>query len=114
MDPKRVDLVAMQGSVRTGYGGRATISAEHNVRMDVPAARITFAAPWRSSLVTPLDTCGRFRLDGEDYQRVFAQRADPVMRTVLEIYELCGPEGAPNSSTDAVVQQRSTTLYDIV
>ena len=59
---ERLNLVGMHGSVFRGYGGSKSTSAqpvpEYNVLRNVPAAQATFDAPWRSKLITPLDTCG--------------------------------------------------------
>ncbi len=81
---------------------------ENNIVMDIPSARSVFAAPWRSRVVTPLDTCGLVRLAGEDYRHV-ADSPDPLLRAVIENYRIwvaAGGGGDPDA--------HSSTLYDTV
>ncbi len=59
-------FAGMYGSVR-GYDG-GPISAEYNVRANVPAARKVLSAPWRQITITPLDTCGLVNLSGRRFE----------------------------------------------
>lgn len=108
----RLRLVGMFGSLREGYAAGSKPEPEWNVRADVAAARALLSAPWRDTLLTPLDTCGRVVLDGERYARLRAAR-DPLAQAVLENYRLwcprvewCAREGQP--------EKRSSTLFDTV
>jgi inosine-uridine nucleoside N-ribohydrolase len=105
----RAHLAGMYGSLRLGYNGKAPASAEWNVRADVKACQTIFAAPWEKT-ITPLDTCGRIRLDGELYQRV-VQSTDPIARTVLENYHIWARANSPN---DKAPETHSSTLFDTV
>ena len=42
---------------------------EYNVWADIPSSQTTFAAPWASMTITPLDTCGLARLSGAEFVR---------------------------------------------
>lgn len=80
-------FVGMHGSVHIGYGGEPGASPEANVRGDVPALRKVFAAPWIEKIVTPLDTCGVVRLQGERYRRVY-ESSNPLMKALIENYNI--------------------------
>ena len=54
---QHASLVGMHGSVRVGYRGVATPSAEYNVYADVAAAQEALSAPWEK-IITPPDSCG--------------------------------------------------------
>ncbi len=65
----RAKVVGMFGDVHGGYQGNPLPVAEYNVAIDVPAAQEVFTAPWDIT-ITPLDTCGKVRLTGEQYRSV--------------------------------------------
>lgn len=98
----------MHGSVRRGYGGSAKISAEYNVAQDVAACRRVFAAPWLDRTITPVDTCGLVRLEGERYRRVY-HSSDRVTQAVIENYTMWarGVQGIDP-------EQGSSVLFDTV
>jgi len=104
---RRVNLVNMAGSVRVGYGGSKTVSAEWNVKADVASAQRVFSAPWKSMTITPLDTCGLVSLEGDQYQRV-VKSIDPIATEIVENYRLWSKQGKFDED------HRSTTLYDTV
>ncbi len=83
---ERSRFVGMHGSVRKGYDGSAEVSAEYNVKADVPACRAVFTAPWDIT-ITPLDTCGLVKLKGEKYRAV-CDCPDPLTRAVIENYRI--------------------------
>jgi len=66
-------FVGMHGSVRRGYGGSKKLSAEYNVRAAPKALQKVFAAPWEIT-ITPLDTCGIVRLEGERFEKVYRSK----------------------------------------
>ncbi len=104
-------FVGMFGSVDRGYGEGSSPLAEANVKGDIAAARQVFAAPWRETLITPLDTCDQVILSGEAYQRI--RRADdPLLRAVIENYRIWAPL-VPWVEIDDV-EMRSSTLFDTV
>ena len=106
----RARFVGMEGSVRIGYGGKATPVAEHNVKADVPACQKAFTAAWEMT-ITPLDTCDLVQLKGEKYRKVRDSR-DPVAVAIMENYRawLAQKKGPDNPQAET----RSTTLFDAV
>jgi inosine-uridine nucleoside N-ribohydrolase len=103
-------FVGMHGSVRLGYGGQKTVSAEYNVRGDAVACQKVFTAPWDIT-ITPLDTCGLVQLTGERYRKVRDSK-DPVAATIIENYRIWSKSrrgGDPQQSEKA-----SSTLFDTV
>jgi len=101
-------VVGMDGSVRLGYGGSKTVSAEWNVKAAVKAAQQVLSAPWEIT-ITPLDTCGLVTLEGERYRRV-REAADPVASTIIQNYRLWSRSN--NTQDDA--ERRSSVLFDTV
>jgi inosine-uridine nucleoside N-ribohydrolase len=99
-------FVGMHGSVYKGYCGSNEISAECNVVNHTPACQKAFTAPW-DIIITPLDTCGVVRLEGEKYQTV-RRCSDPLIQAIVENYrEWLGPNAAQ-------VDVKSSVLYDTV
>jgi inosine-uridine nucleoside N-ribohydrolase len=108
---ERARFVGMHGSVRVGYGGRATPAAEWNVKADPKACRAVFTAPWDMT-ITPLDTCGLIHLRGEKYARVRDSK-DPIAMAVIENYRAW----AISSNDKNLAKQpdsASSTLFDTV
>ena len=105
---QRAHFVGMDGSVRLGYGGEKTPSAEWNVKADVAAAQKGLSAGWDIT-ITPLDTCGLVTLDGQRYQKML-RSTDPVAATVVENYRVWSK--ANNSADQA--EHHSSTLFDTV
>ena len=103
---ERARFVGMYGSVFVGYAGRPAVDAEWNVRADPDACRAAFAAPWEK-LITPVDTCGIVRLEGDRYAAV-RDCDDPVVRALMENYRVWadGREEDPESA--------SSVLFDTV
>jgi inosine-uridine nucleoside N-ribohydrolase len=101
-------FVGMHGSIARGYGDGQPPAAEYNVVEDAASCRACFEAPWVERVITPLDTCGRVRLDGARYQRLLASR-EPLMQAVLENYRLWAVQ-----HKDLDPQTYSTILFDTV
>jgi inosine-uridine nucleoside N-ribohydrolase len=102
----RAHLVGMYGSVYKGYGGSTEVSQEYNVLQNLGAARRVLLASWRSTTLTPLDTCGVVKLEGNRF-RALQQSGDPLVEALLENYRVW-TKGWAGAST------RSSTLYDTV
>lgn len=100
MDNSR--FVGMCGSVYKGYDGGSDVHAEYNIAMDIEAAKTVFTAPWDVT-ITPLDTCGIIRLDGDLYRRI-ADSHDPLAQAVIENYRIW-LAGKPDEG-------RSSILFD--
>jgi len=104
-------FVGMDGSIRVGYGGAPKPDIEYNVEVDPAALRAVFAAPW-PCVITPLDTCGTFILDGTDYQAVLNSH-DPFARAVIANSRAWLPN-APWMPKDYDLNHQSSTLFDAV
>jgi len=100
-------FVGMHGSVRRGYGGSSKPSAEYNVRRDARAARRVLSAPWRGTMITPLDTCGLVHLEGDRFRQL-KESDDPLVKALLENYRIW----AKKDRVDRL--DRSSTLFDTV
>lgn len=107
---KKCNLYGMFGSFDIGYNGSSEISNETNVRIYPDAFRKVMAAPWNSATLTPLDTCGLFSLDGENYQKIWSSTDDPLLRSVIENYCIWAPR-VPWMECDFFTQ-RSSILFD--
>ncbi len=100
-------FIGMQGSVHKGYGGAASPEPEWNVKADVPAARVALLAPWKKTVITPLDTCGLVRLTGERF-KVLRESPDVLVKALMENYRLW----AKKTSLDVLTE--SSVLFDTV
>jgi inosine-uridine nucleoside N-ribohydrolase len=101
---QKARFVGMHGSVRKGYGGKATIEAEYNVKVDAKACRKVFEAAWDMA-ITPLDTCGLVRLKGEKYAAVRDSK-DPLTAALVENYRIWAKGDKPPTA--------SSILFDTV
>ena len=103
-------FVGMHGSVHKGYNGAVgTRDKEYNVVFDIPACQKVFTAPWKEITVTPVDTCGRVRLEGERYQKML-QSKDVVIMTIMENYKIWAEEGGQAQSYNT----HTNVLFDNV
>ncbi len=102
-------FVGMHGSVRRGYGDKPEISAECNVVNHTPDCQQAFTAAWDMT-ITPLDTCGLVRLDGEHYQAI-RHSDDPLLMALMDNYRLWleAIDGRSES-----FETQSSTLFDTV
>jgi inosine-uridine nucleoside N-ribohydrolase len=105
----KTSFVGMQGSVRKGYDGGAA-GPEWNVKADVPAARATLLAPWRRTIITPLDTCGLVRLGGETFRTVRGN-PDPLVRALMENYRLWAKKGSLEELAESSVLFDTVAVY---
>lgn len=119
----KAQFVGMHGSIRRGYGGSATPSAEYNVKAFVQAAQKVFTAGWDVT-ITPLDTCGIVQLKDQKYQKVLAS-TNALTRALIDNYRVWYRRGVLDEHKDlseAEVNKRvaekvdssSTTLFDTV
>jgi inosine-uridine nucleoside N-ribohydrolase len=120
---EKAEFVGMHGSIRLGYDGSPTPSAEYNVKAFVKEAQKVFTAPWPMT-ITPLDTCGLVQLNGQKYQKVL-KRNSVLTRALMENYRAWYRQGIVNDNKDLSedeldkrVDQKcnssSTTLFDTV
>lgn len=101
-------LVGMAGSVRLGYDGAKQPSAEWNVKADVKAAQQVLSGGWEVT-ITPLDTCGLVRLEGDQYRTV-REATDPVATTIIQNYRIWSSSNQHPNDADI----HSSTLFDTV
>jgi inosine-uridine nucleoside N-ribohydrolase len=106
---ERARFVGMQGSIRFGYNHAATPAAEWNVKAAPHACQTGFAAPWDIT-ITPLDTCGVVKLEGDRYRKVRDSR-DPIASTIIENYRIWHKGIGGNAEE---VEEHSSTLFDTV
>lgn len=100
-------FVGMHGSIRDGYGKNSPV-AEYNVVEEVSAAQKVFSAPWHEAIITPLDTCEKIVLTGENYQSLL-HSSNPLMRATLDGYRIWLP-----AADKEIFNQKSSCLYDTV
>ncbi len=105
---QRARVVAMAGSVRFGYDGSKQPSAEWNVQADIRAAQQVLTAAWDVT-ITPLDTCGLVRLEGEQYRRV-RDATNPTATAVIQNYRTWSSSNQHPNDPDS----HSSTLFDTV
>ncbi len=79
-------FAGMQGSVRKGYEG-GKVCAEYNVKEDARAGQKAILAPWKRTLITPLDTCGLVKLSGKRFQAL-CDSNDELVKAVLTNYRI--------------------------
>lgn len=104
---KHVRFVGMQGSIYRGYQNAQIPSKEYNIVVDIEAAKQVFSASWREAVITPLDTCGVIRLEGEKYESI-CKCKDPLIQAVIESYQVW----LKKKEIDAC--GRSSVLFDTV
>lgn len=103
-------FVGMHGSVRKGYGGKARIDPEWNVKVAPKACQVAFQAPWKKT-ITPLDTCGLIVLDGQQFQQIRKSK-NAVAGDILTNYRLWAKDR--KGYEGEAVDNHSSTLFDCV
>ena len=101
---EKARFVGMHGSIAKQHGGIDGAIAEYNVVQDLEASRIVFGASWDMA-ITPLDTCGIVRLDGELYKCV-KECKNPLTKSLVDSYRVWLGEKSDEG--------RSSILYDTV
>jgi len=109
---KKVNIVAMSGSVYKCYGNATGPCPEYNVYENIPASQAVYTANWNMT-TTPLDTCGVAIVNGPTYQTLLnANNSDHILvQTLLENYVYWYSHGA---SSPYNPKTSSTVLYDAV
>jgi len=107
---ERARFIGMHGSIRRGYDGSKTIAAEYNVAQDPQACRAAFSAPWGVT-ITPLDTCGIVKLEGEKYLAV-RDCEDALIQALIENYRIWTQNSAWTGGLDP--EKESSILFDTV
>jgi inosine-uridine nucleoside N-ribohydrolase len=107
---RRARFVGMHGSIRRGYAGSEKIAPEYNVKCFPYACQKVFTAPWDMA-ITPLDTCGLVRLEGEKYRAVLVCQ-DPLIQAVIENYRIWIEKSEWSKGLNA--DRGSSVLFDTV
>jgi len=105
---ERARFVGMHGSIRRGYLLDPEIQSEHNVVRHTKDSQKVFTAPWEMT-ITPMDTCGWVRLQGEKYRKV-RESQDPLAKAVIENYQLW----ASKLGREQEFEKQSSILFDTV
>jgi len=92
------------------YAASALPTAEYNVKVDVPACRKVFSAPWDIT-ITRLDTCGIVSLHGDQYRRV-RDAGTPLTKALMAKCATSGGEYHPGVAGKSGCGKESSTLFD--
>jgi len=110
----RARFVGMHGCLRKsprGYGGgKGGVVAEYNVRAHPKACQKVLTAAWDAT-ITPLDTCGFVRLEGDKYQAV-RESDDPLVCALMENYRIWLESWHKKRQEE--LELRSSILFDAV
>jgi inosine-uridine nucleoside N-ribohydrolase len=110
---EKVNFVGMLGSIYKGYGDSPKIAPEHNVKTFVQASQKVFKAPWKSMVITPLDTCGIIRLKEEKYKTVL-QSENPIAKAVIDSYRAWSKHPCYQANSRGNPDIESSELFDTV
>ena len=110
---EKVNFVGMLGSIYKGYGNSPTVAPEHNVKTFTEASQKVFKAPWKSMVITPLDTCGIVRLTGEKYKTVL-QSENSVAKAVIDSYRAWSKHPCYTVNSRGNPDIESSELFDTV
>lgn len=111
----KVNVIAMGGSIYSGYEGVPSPDAEYNIRTNVEASRAMLTADWDVTLA-PLDVAGTLQITGGDYQDLLesiARADDPsthIVTVLLANYRRWINEG----QFHFVYDSHSSILSDVV
>ena len=104
---QKADIISMLGSINKGTLGAEGKIAEWNVIQDIKAAQEVFAADWPID-ITPLDTCGLVKLNGNHYQKIYNSIA-VIPRLIIDNYKIW--DSVYNFNKTKI---ESSVLYDTV
>ena len=83
---EKIRFVGMQGSIYKGYGGKEEPDAESNVKYHNDACIKVFNT-LKDITITPLDTCGIVKFEGEQYQNIL-KSSDPLIKSLIDSYKI--------------------------
>lgn len=107
---KKMHYIGMQGSIDLGYD-KGPPSAEWNVASHIEDFRAALEGDWLSFKITPLDTCGFIKIEGEAYQSL-KQSELPGLKAVFENYSYW--KDLVTWEKPDYFETRTSVLYDIV
>jgi len=98
-------VISNMGSIYKGMNDSPHPAKEFNASANIKATRQVLAAPWPVT-ITPLDTAGSIKLEGDDYRKV-RESGHVVAETVIDNYRAWLP-----ASVKHLADQSSTLLFD--
>eukprot|EP00927_Polykrikos_kofoidii_P073854 TRINITY_DN69872_c0_g1_i1.p1 TRINITY_DN69872_c0_g1~~TRINITY_DN69872_c0_g1_i1.p1 ORF type:complete len:414 (+),score=40.33 TRINITY_DN69872_c0_g1_i1:149-1243(+) len=125
---RSIMVVAMAGSIHSGWKPGTPPIAAYNEAVDIPSAQTVLrgAAAWGSMTFTPVDTCGNLQLVGKAFQQLRALAVSAptspklaIARSVLASYDTWFSHGCAHGfyCTPAVLKytpmNASSTLFDV-
>lgn len=102
-------FIGMLGSLQRNYDDREGAIAEYNIVQDIEAAQKVLRADWLDCLITPLDTCGSVRIEGEFYRQL-KESKDPLISEIIKAYKIWSSGVDMPDESDF----RTSVLYDTV
>jgi len=109
---KKCEYIGMQGSIYRGYNNSPEISPEHNVRLYTKETQKVFTADWEM-IITPLDTCGIVRIEGDKYKKVLNSNK-PLAKAIIECYRYWVKTINLEQFSIKDIDVKSTIMYDSV
>jgi len=109
---KNCEYIGMQGSIYRGYNNSPEISPEHNVKLYTKETQKVFTADW-PMIITPLDTCGIVRIEGDKYQKVLRSNK-PLAKAIIECYRYWVKTINLEQFSLEDIDVKSTIMYDSV
>lgn len=79
-------LVQMAGSLDYGYNNQRGAIPEWNIKEDIQGFSFTLNAPWKGICLVPLDSCGDYRIKGNDFERI-ARHSSKISNFLMQCYE---------------------------
>lgn len=83
---QKAEIVSMLGSINKGLEGKNGKIAEWNVEQDISSAQAVFSGEWPIS-ITPLDTCGLIKLQGENYSKILKSN-NKISQLIMQNYKV--------------------------
>ena len=110
---ERARFIGMHGSLRRGYLGAPKPMREYNVKQHALSCRAVFEAAWEK-VITPLDTCGTVRLEGDRFERVKTSAHALTQAALANHYGWCRAVADWPLMQSMNPQRQTSILYDAV
>ena len=101
----RARVISNLGSIYKGMNDVPQPRKEYNASANITATRQVLAAAWPVT-ITPLDTAGSIKLEGDDYRKV-RKSGHVVAEAIMDNYRAWLPAASKH-----LADQRSTLLFD--
>ncbi len=110
---ERARFIGMHGSLRRGYLGAPKPMREYNVKQHALSCRAVFEATWEK-VITPLDTCGTVRLEGDRFERVKTSAHALTQAALANHYGWCRAVADWPLMQSMNPERQTSILYDAV